>query len=349
MTEGAAMKAVVSGSRTTLSATLITSLLAGCASGGDSGNSDLGNVIACVASAGLACPRQAPSGASNTGPIGSPGPSPNFTSWAALPRNQTIYALALVDKELYSIPPSGRTYPYGASDYVWPVEYDAQRKVTQFEGWWTFSSGAHLNLAAIGQPGIEIRTEPIYAGKPQSAFTSIPAASVAAIANPYDLGWNYQSFGVWNQTFDNRQGEVVISSLGSRTAGSAIPTTGTATFNGKLAGFYISPTGVGSVASAALKVDADFGARSLNFASTGTMTTRNFSTGTAAPGLNLSGTLTYSSGTNSFSGTLSSANGMSGTSTGRFYGPAAQELGGVFSVRSSSTVESLAGAYGAKR
>jgi hypothetical protein len=40
---------------------------------------------------------------------------------------------------------------------------------------------------------------------------------------------------------------------------------------------------------------------------------------------------------------------MSGRSNGQFYGPAAQELGGVFSLKSSTTMETLTGAYGAKR
>ena len=40
---------------------------------------------------------------------------------------------------------------------------------------------------------------------------------------------------------------------------------------------------------------------------------------------------------------------MSGSSTGRYYGPTAQELGGVFTVKSPATAETLTGAYGAKR
>jgi hypothetical protein len=40
---------------------------------------------------------------------------------------------------------------------------------------------------------------------------------------------------------------------------------------------------------------------------------------------------------------------MSGTSNGQFYGPAAQELGGVFALKSATTVETFVGAYGAKR
>jgi hypothetical protein len=64
----------------------------------------------------------------------------------------------------------------------------------------------------------------------------------------------------------------------------------------------------------------------------------------------LNGTLTYQPGANSFQGKLTNAAGtMTGSSRGQFYGPAAQELGGVFSVKASSGTETFTGAYGAKR
>jgi hypothetical protein len=40
---------------------------------------------------------------------------------------------------------------------------------------------------------------------------------------------------------------------------------------------------------------------------------------------------------------------MSGPSQGAFYGPSAQELGGVFALKAPGTVEAFTGAYGAKR
>ena len=57
--------------------------------------------------------------------------------------------------------------------------------------------------------------------------------------------------------------------------------------------------------------------------------------------------MTYAAGTNTFTGNVT-ATGLSGTSTGRFYGPSAQELGGVFSL-SGAGMEHYAGGYGAKR
>jgi hypothetical protein len=40
---------------------------------------------------------------------------------------------------------------------------------------------------------------------------------------------------------------------------------------------------------------------------------------------------------------------MSGASKGQFYGPTAQELGGVFTLKSPTTAEMFTGAFGGKR
>ncbi|HET9463099.1 MAG TPA: transferrin-binding protein-like solute binding protein, partial [Thiobacillus sp.] len=93
--------------------------------------------------------------------------------------------------------------------------------------------------------------------------------------------------------------------------------------------------------------DANFVTRSLTFNTTNTQTSTNWAAFTAAPELNLTGTLTYAPGTNSFAGTVTSAT-LTGDSTGQFYGPNAEELGGVFFLKGAG-VETYAGAYGAVR
>lgn len=180
--------------------------------------------------------------------------------------------------------------------------------------------------------------------------TTVPGGSgVELRADPYAQGWNYQSFGIWDRHVSGG-GTIGATSFGAVTPASAVPSSGAATFTGRLGGLYISPTGQASVASAQVSVKADFSSRSLSLASSGTTITRDHGIGTAAPQLNLGGTLTYSPSTNAFGGALTSAGGtMSGSSSGRYYGPAAQELGGVFTVKSATTVETLTGAYGAKR
>jgi C-lobe and N-lobe beta barrels of Tf-binding protein B len=212
----------------------------------------------------------------------------------------------------------------------------------------TFEPIGSQGLAAIGQPGIELGvTKRI--GDYQSPFVSVPASNVGLIANSATLRWNYQSFGVWNEG-GNEGGLIYSRSIGTATPASAVLASGSATFTGKLGGLYISPVGEGSVAAANLTVNADFSSRTLGFASSGTTLSRDVAAATPAPNLNLSGTLSYAPGSNAFSGTLTNAGGtMSGASNGQFYGPAANELGGVFAVKSATTVETFTGAYGAKR
>jgi hypothetical protein len=187
------------------------------------------------------------------------------------------------------------------------------------------------------------------AGGALARIDGLDVSEIGVTANPYAQGWNFQSFGVWNtHGADTRQ--VSSFSFGAPTPVSAVPSSGTASFAGKLGGFYVSPAGEASVASADVRVNADFGNRSLSFASSGTRLTQDLKAFVPAPHLNLGGTLTYSPAANTFSGALSTAGGsMSGSTTGRYYGPAAQELGGVLTVKSPSTVETLTGAYGAKR
>jgi len=117
-----------------------------------------------------------------------------------------------------------------------------------------------------------------------------------------------------------------------------------------LVGVYISPQGQSAMAAGDLSVNANFSTRSLAFSSSATSITLDARSATAAPHLDLKGTLSYAPNTNSFSGTLANPGGtLSGSSQGKFYGPAAQELGGAFTVKSSTTVETFTGAYGAKR
>lgn len=132
-------------------------------------------------------------------------------------------------------------------------------------------------------------------------------------------------------------------------AGTAIPGSGTANFTGYAAGSYVNTAGTGTTVFADLTVGADFTNRSLTFNTTNTQTSSNWVDFASNPDLNLNGTLTYVAGTNRFAGPVSSAGGLTGDSTGQFYGPEAQELGGVFLLRGSGPVETYAGAYGAKQ
>jgi hypothetical protein len=179
--------------------------------------------------------------------------------------------------------------------------------------------------------------------RPTSQDKPAPTPRPGSGADSTDLGFHYVSFGAWNSGPSQFGSGISASFGGQPTPASAVPTTGSATFRGNLIGIYSSPSGSHSTARANVVLDANFSSRSVGFASSNT--TLN---GSAAPRLDLTGTMNYAPG-GSFAGTLRSAGGtLSGSASGGFYGPRAEEAGGTFSLKSGGT-ESLTGAYGAKR
>jgi hypothetical protein len=344
---------------------------AGSGGGGDEGLKFAGDVVRCIYSFGRACgatqtgasTKQTNNASSPSPPsaTGLPPPETTLTSWTELKANQPANATGPAISVPYRAPipddanavqitwvGSPFTYDPLAAQPV-SVQYDAQGKLLRYENF--LQSDTFLNLDAAEQPGIDIVRDSVSGFEHfKIPFAGAEGSQIGLVANPYHLGWNYQSFGGWNNGGHVGAGNVGLQSFGAATPASAVPTSGSASFGGKLGGFYVSPAGEGSVAAGNLSVDVNFASRSLGFASSGTTLTRDFSSATAAPQLNVSGTLTYSPGANAFNGTLTNAGGtMSGTSNGQFYGPAAQELGGVFTLKSPTTVETFAGAYGAKR
>ena len=178
-----------------------------------------------------------------------------------------------------------------------------------------------------------------------------------AIISPLSMnGWSYQSYGIWISNLNSSSGTVGGGSVGSLTTGVAIPTSGTANFSGTSAGAYTNSSGTPYLTGSAMSASVDFAARSLSFATTGTQILLSNGSWQSTAGLNTTGTLSYASGTNLVTGTnLATAGGggvavmTGGTVTGKFYGPAANELGGTFAVRAGAGVESYAGAFGSKR
>ena len=177
-----------------------------------------------------------------------------------------------------------------------------------------------------------------------------PGSKAVLVSNALHpaVGWQYQTYGVWATGLGQGAGTYGAATFGVPTAGSAIPTVNSATFNGSTVGGYVDPAGDYFLTSGTVSVNADFVGRSLAFTSSGTQTI-DPGTGATMPAgyLNMTGTLSYAPGSNAFTGPVT-ATGLAGTSSGQFYGPNAEELGGVFSL-SGVGVESYQGAYGAKR
>lgn len=172
----------------------------------------------------------------------------------------------------------------------------------------------------------------------------------AVVIDGITFGWNYQTFGVWNRLASSTVFQAGAISAGAVTPASAVPASGNAVFTGTARGFYTPAAGTPFSTTANMSANVDWGAKSIMFTTTGTTVT-NLNTGgapVANAGLNLTGTLTYSPVTNSFTGSVTPATvAMTGAATGRFYGPAAQEIGGTYSLTGAGGT--MVGGFGGKR
>jgi C-lobe and N-lobe beta barrels of Tf-binding protein B len=185
----------------------------------------------------------------------------------------------------------------------------------------------------------------------------------AVVINPLDpqvppvpeLAWNYQSFGYWLVVGSSTSRVAGVMSFGSPTAVSALPVMGTASYTGLSSGIYVDPTGAVFVQGAKMQSTVDFGpARSVAFSTTDTtLAPLNPAipvTPVSVPALNLTGNLSIASGSNQFSGSVTAPGtpALAGTATGRFYGPTAQEIGGVFSLKGTGP-QTMLGGFGGKQ
>ncbi len=332
--------------------------LGGCASGGGSKPPPVEDTIWCVLV--LPCLFAQPTSGASTAPAA----TNKFASWDNLRGEGVTHTSGgIVAASPYIVNADGTLSLRDSvltGDAHGQVQYSASGEAMHF------SFGAGIldastpgrpisTLATAGMPWLDyaLKDQPLAGAAPkvdpQTPFSDRPAHGLEIVANPYKLGWNYQSFGVWD-ALGLEERALGATSFGSATPASAVPGSGSATFTGKLAGLYAPASGQAALAAANVSLQANFGARSLSFSSSGTTLTSNLATTTAAPALDLSGTLTYAAGSGRFSGALTNAGGtLQGSSLGQFYGPAAQEAGGAFNLKSANGAERFTGAYGAKR
>lgn len=185
--------------------------------------------------------------------------------------------------------------------------------------------------------------------------------TIGTVINALDpaIAFNYQSFGYWLVSGSFGSATVTAMSFGSPTPASGVPTTSGATYNGRSGGVYVDPTGQLFTYSGGMTSIVNFGTRSISFATT--VTSVNAVSGGTLPAfgsLAVNGTLTYTAVSSpQFSGPVTApgafgGGGLSGTANGSFYGPTAQEIGGVFSLNNTSltpTREAIVGGFGGKR
>lgn len=269
-----------------------------------------------------------------------------FTSWSAIAPSSTVQATGGSTQSTYTantgtwavtaITFNGQSTT-GAS---YTATYDSNTVLSAF----TVSSaqGAIVSLSKSGGDTFQAYGTVDYARNPTAS------TEVVAI-NPSIVGWNYQSYGVWITGQGTGSGTAGAVSVGSATPVTGIPASGNATFSGYASGVYVSPTGAAYLTNGSMSAATNFGARSIAFSTTGTQAAAfNGGSSGSTPLLNMSGSLTYVSGSNSFAGAITTSGGLTGNASGKFYGPSANEIGGTF-VAGGAGVQAFSGAFGGKR
>jgi len=169
-----------------------------------------------------------------------------------------------------------------------------------------------------------------------------------AVTTPSDdLGnYDYTSWGKWqeNTAYNPTTGVLTNTKTGAHwiagklTPGNEIPTSATATYNGRIVGMVEDSSGTKDIRGAAA-LQANFGTRTL----TGQFKDMT-ANGVAWKTLNVNAS--WNAGVNSISGTLSGG-GATGTVNGNFFGPQGAEMGGTW--QTTAGAEKAAGIYRAKK
>ncbi|MBV7435571.1 transferrin-binding protein-like solute binding protein [Cardiobacteriaceae bacterium TAE3-ERU3] len=167
--------------------------------------------------------------------------------------------------------------------------------------------------------------------------------------DPSVAGWSFQTFGYYLSTsrdplLGNLRDQVVgYQTIGDNTA--QLPNQNSFTYNGISHAFYN-----GNQVTSENIIDVDFGARTLDYKTTGSAILHTLKGGEhiiqERPDLNVSASATWA-GKNRFEGKANTAGGLNGHIEGQFYGPNAEEVGGVYGLQNDTT--QYVGGFGAKR
>ena len=170
---------------------------------------------------------------------------------------------------------------------------------------------------------------------------------IIALSESDAFEFNYLLFGEWASVRAPTP-EVLIGwgAFGAKTELAGMPAD-TATYTGAAIGSAFPADGnIDGVqdVGAEVTLNANFAATTLGFTTTGT---RDLETDAPIPALDMTGALTIDGA--GFGGAATTTSGWSGPVDGSFYGPAAQEAGGVFDMEGLNGFERYAGAFGAKQ
>lgn len=278
-------------------------------------------------------------------------PEVPFTSFAAVKPNETVVMSGI------SQTGSGSQTLSGAGVTVTSVNLDAVDAA---------GSAAKLSFGPTGDlTGVSVSTPQHSIAFSRAAGDAVSCGSGACSAenasgfavavDAFFVGWNYQTFGVWLRETSPSAFQFGSISVGSVTPASAVTAlTGTSVlFTGFANGFLIDGGGAPFFTASQMSATVNFTTRAIAFGTSSTQVA-NLNTGFMSldTGFNLSGNLSYDPGVNRFTGAVTAQNnattGLAGSATGRFYGPAAQEMGGVYSL-SGNGLYRMVGGFGGRQ
>lgn len=268
-----------------------------------------------------------------------------FAAFSEVRAGDTVEAGAVSQSAVMTLESSGAVSSFDAN----PVDASSSRL--------HLSYGPDVNPVSI--EGRTAHSAMTWTGPREIACDNIACdtantAGRGMFVNGEGMGWDYQSFGYWVAAQGPMSSIVDAASYGRSTEPGGIPASGTATYVGVTSGLYVDASGWPSDYAASLSAEADFGpARSVSLSTRRSLILPLGAEDLiAAPNLDFAGVLSITPGANRFSGTVNTlqpSTSLTGSVEGRFYGPAAEEIGGVFTLTGSGTEEALIGGFGAMR
>lgn len=302
--------------------------------------------VLCVAASSLALAACGGGGGSGVGSTPTPPPA-QFTSFTNVPANTSTTVTGTTREGTVAVSATGTLPPSGVSN---PTEgignvtftVNSQRQATALSVTGT-SSSVSFNSSSTVVSLVDRNGRPVGV-----AISNSTGSDQAIYADPYVVGFDYQSFGVWGSGLvAGSTGRYGAISVGAETSASAVPTTGSVTFNGAAGGIYIDPAGIAFRYGAYATFGVNFGTRVIDMTTSGDTLVNIATNSLSYPTSPITARLTYAAGSNSFSGTFQASTFMSGTGSGKFYGPNARELGGTFFISGSGG--KIVGGFGAKQ
>ncbi|WP_239667737.1 transferrin-binding protein-like solute binding protein [Neisseria lactamica] len=169
--------------------------------------------------------------------------------------------------------------------------------------------------------------------------------------DPAAAGWTYQTFAHY---IDPKSGVIHgYQSLGDETKFTALPASGTATYNGLTTAYVVKNNDQSRQLTANVKAIVDFGLKGVRFETTNSqfhsLDANGHRVTVKGADYDMKGTAKWENG-NLFLGKVeAAAAGLKGNLSGKFFGPSAAEIGGTYGLKKEDGSEHMIGGYGAKR